>query len=71
MGMDFPQKKIGYMDGGKTPPLLLGVADQLAKKAIAASPFPDAHRLASAWAFITAWFLAVSIFFDLLLSAVR
>ncbi|XP_037442856.1 uncharacterized protein LOC119311313 [Triticum dicoccoides] len=67
MGMDFPQKKLGSMDGAKTPPLLLAFAAQLAKKAIAASPFPDAHRLASAWAFITASFFPVSIAFDLLL----
>ncbi|KAM3299886.1 hypothetical protein ACQJBY_041064 [Aegilops geniculata] len=61
MSMDSPQKKLGSMDGGKTPPLLLAVAAQLAKKAIAASPFPDAHRLASAWAFLTACFFPVSI----------
>ncbi|XP_037442847.1 uncharacterized protein LOC119311302 [Triticum dicoccoides] len=59
MDMDCPQKKLGSVDGGKTPPLLL--AAQLAKKAIAASPFPDAHRMASAWAFVTAWFFPVSI----------
>ncbi|MBC2899289.1 hypothetical protein CFC21_112140 [Triticum aestivum] len=59
MDMDSPQKKLGSVDGGKTPPLLL--AAQLAKKAIAASPFPDAHPMASAWAFVTAWFFPVSI----------
>ncbi|XP_037462767.1 uncharacterized protein LOC125528162 [Triticum urartu] len=69
MGMDSPQKKLGSisMDGGKTPPLLLEVAAQLAKKAIAASPFPDAHRLASAWAFVSAWFFPVSIAFGSLI----
>lgn len=60
MGMDSPQQKLGSMGGGKTPPLLL-VTQQLAKKAIAASPFPDANRLASAWAFVTAWLFPVSI----------
>ncbi|KAM3412527.1 hypothetical protein ACQJBY_003939 [Aegilops geniculata] len=67
MSMDSPQKKLGSMDGGKTPPLLLAVAARLAKKAIAASPFPDAHRLASAWAFLTACFFPVSIAFGSLI----